>query len=88
MEANTQPCSNMPSFIDRNPENIPGRFYVDDSCIDCDFCRDHAPEFFKRHDEGSYSYVHRQPVTEAEVAAAREALDSCPSESIGEGDAP
>jgi len=26
------------------PENVPGRYYVDTQCIDCDVCRDVAPE--------------------------------------------
>lgn len=29
----------------KHPENVPGRFYVDDSCIDCDMCRTTAPSF-------------------------------------------
>jgi len=29
------------------------------------------------------SYIHRQPVTEEEIALAQEALEGCPSESIG-----
>ena len=68
----------------RNPENAPGQFYVDDSCIDCDMCRSNASEFFTRHDGGGYTYVFRQPVTETEIATARDALSNCPSDSIGE----
>ena len=30
----------------RLPDNAPGRFYVDDQCIDCDACRETAPDFF------------------------------------------
>ena len=29
-------------------ENVPGRFYVDVTCIDCDLCRNTAPLFFTR----------------------------------------
>ena len=29
------------------PENAPGRFFVDDQCIDCDACRETAPKFFR-----------------------------------------
>ena len=64
------------------PENVPGPFYVDDTCIDCDQCRSTAPQFFTRHDENGYSYVHRQPVTPEEIALAKEAME-CPTESIG-----
>ncbi len=60
-----------------------GAFYVDASCTDCDLCRNTAPAFFSRHDELGFSVVHRQPVTPKEVALAQEALEGCPSESIG-----
>jgi len=67
----------------KNPENIPGAFYVDDDCIDCDICRTNAPEFFKRQDDGGYSYVYKQPVTPEEIALAEEALTGCPTDDIG-----
>lgn len=73
----------MPNPLDRNPENVPGSFYVDNSCIDCDMCRGNAPQFFTRWDEGGYSIVHTQPVTEEEIAQAIDAMEGCPSESIG-----
>ncbi len=28
------------------PENVPGRYYVDVTCIDCDLCRETAPHKF------------------------------------------
>ena len=43
----------------RRDENVPGDFYVDSSCIDCDTCRWMAPEVYSR--AGSMSAVHRQP---------------------------
>jgi len=64
------------------PENVPGPFYVDDTCIDCDLCRSTAPQFFARNEEGGYSYVHLQPVTPEELALATEAM-ACPTDSIG-----
>lgn len=67
----------------KTPENVPGLFYVDDTCIDCDLCRNIAPNFFTRFDEGGYSYVFRQPTTPAEMAQAEEARTSCPTETIG-----
>jgi ferredoxin len=74
----------MPTLIDRKPENLAGRFYVDSSCTDCDLCRDLAPAFFRRDDETGQSFVYRQPETAEEISVAREALESCPSESIGD----
>jgi ferredoxin len=73
----------MPNLAERLPQNIPGRFYVDASCTDCDLCRMTAPEFFRRDDEIGFSIVHRQPITPAEIALAEEARDGCPTESIG-----
>jgi ferredoxin len=73
----------MANPIHKNPENVPGRFYVDDTCIDCDLCRSNAPDFFRREDSGGYSIVYRQPVTAEEILAADEALNGCPSDSIG-----
>ncbi len=40
----------MPDKNDKVKENIAGTYYVDTSCIDCDVCRDTAPENFKRSD--------------------------------------
>ena len=67
----------------KTPGNVPGAFYVDDSCIDCDMCRTVAPEFFSRFDEGGYSIVHHQPVTADEADRAQKGMESCPTESIG-----
>lgn len=74
----------MPTLIERKPENIAGRLYVDASCIDCDLCRCTAPDFFRRDDETGQSIVYRQPETAAEIALAHEALHECPTESIGD----
>lgn len=62
-------------------ENVAGDFYVDDSCIDCDACRQIAPATFRDH--GEQSSVYRQPQTDAEVLDALKALVSCPTASIG-----
>ena len=73
----------MASTIERLPQNIVGRYYVDSSCIDCDLCRTIAPAFFTRDDEIGFSIVYRQPVTPEELALAEEAREGCPTESIG-----
>ncbi|HSI88986.1 MAG TPA: ferredoxin [Pyrinomonadaceae bacterium] len=69
---------------DKLPDNTPGSFYVDKQCIDCDVCRDTAPANFTRNDENGYSFVYKQPVTQAEDELCREALDACPVEAIGD----
>lgn len=65
----------------RLPENVPGAFYVDSTCIDCDACRIFAPAVFS--DEGDQSFVFHQPESEDELLAAQKALVSCPTSSIG-----
>jgi ferredoxin len=73
-------------MADRNrklPENVPGLYYVDDTCIDCDLCRSTAPKFFIRQDEGGYTFVVRQPVPPEEIAEAEAARNECPTETIG-----
>ena len=67
----------------KNPENVLGKFYVDNSCIDCDQCGNLAPNSFKRNDDGQYSFVFKQPQTAEEFAQAEEAVVSCPTDSIG-----
>lgn len=69
---------------DKNAENVPGKFYVDASCIDCDLCRETAPEIFARQDDEGYSYVKKQPETPEEEDSAAEALEGCPVEAIGD----
>jgi ferredoxin len=66
------------------PENVPGRFYVDATCIDCDLCRETAPGNFLRHDVQRRSYVARQPSGPEEEAACLAALEECPVEAIGQ----
>ena len=68
---------------DRVEENVAGAYYVDTTCIDCDVCRDTAPDNFTRADDKGYSYVCKQPATEEEQHLCEEALASCPVEAIG-----
>jgi ferredoxin len=69
---------------DKNPLNVPGKYYNDLTCIDCDLCREIAPRVFTRDDDEGLSYVWKQPVTSEEIAAAEEARRSCPTETIGD----
>jgi ferredoxin len=74
----------MADLRNRLSENRPGKFYVDQQCIDCDVCRDTAPANFARNDENGYSYVEKQPENQQEYELCREAFDSCPVEAIGD----
>ena len=65
----------------RLPENIPGDFFVDSTCIDCDACRQIAPETFT--EDGNASIVFHQPRSEEDTQRALMALVACPTGSIG-----
>jgi glyoxylase-like metal-dependent hydrolase (beta-lactamase superfamily II)/ferredoxin len=65
----------------RLPENVPGEFYVDSTCIDCDACRQIAPQTFRDH--GDQSSVYRQPIAPDEIQRSLMALVACPTASIG-----
>jgi glyoxylase-like metal-dependent hydrolase (beta-lactamase superfamily II)/ferredoxin len=65
----------------RLPENAPGSFFVDSTCIDCDTCRQLAPATFG--ETSQFSFVKAQPRSAAERRAAYHALVACPTGSIG-----
>lgn len=69
---------------DRYEDNVAGKFYVDDQCIDCDLCRETAPNNFTRNDDGGHSFVYNQPTTDEELAQCIEAMEGCPVEAIGD----
>ena len=71
-------------MADRNKRldsNVPGNFYVDATCINCDTCRQLAPLSFE--EIGDYSAVNHQPNNEREHHQAYQALLACPVGSIG-----
>ncbi len=73
-------------MADRNlktPTNVPGAYYVDETCIDCDQCRHAAPAVFRRDDQLGVTIAYRQPTTAEETAMAEAARQDCPTESIG-----
>ena len=72
----------MADKANKYPDNVPGKYFVDNQCIDCDLCRETAPNNFTRSDEGGYSYVQKQPTAEEE-AQCKEAMEGCPVEAIG-----
>jgi len=71
----------MAKITERLPANVPGEFFVDSSCIDCDQCRQIAPTVFRA--ESDKSVVYHQPVTPEETLGAEMALLACPTASIG-----
>lgn len=65
----------------RVPRNVPGDFFVDSTCIDCDACRQIAPNVFGEGPETSV--VKAQPASSAERRDALRAMLACPTGSIG-----
>lgn len=73
----------MANIADKYAENAQGKFYVDNQCIDCDLCRETAPDNFRRNEDGGYSYVCKQPESPEEEKLCQEAMEGCPVEAIG-----
>jgi glyoxylase-like metal-dependent hydrolase (beta-lactamase superfamily II)/ferredoxin len=71
----------MANVSERLPQNVPGDFFVDATCIDCDTCSQLAPAMFRDH--GDQCSVHHQPQTDEEIRLAMMALVACPTGSIG-----
>ena len=74
----------MAEIANKYSDNAAGVFYVDTQCIDCDLCRQTAPENFDRNPDGGYSYIKKQPLDDNEVAQCQEAKEGCPVEAIGD----
>ena len=74
----------MADKADAYPDNVKGRYYCDDQCIDCDLCRETAPDNFTRNEEEGYSFVYKQPENDEERELCMQALEGCPVEAIGD----
>mgnify|MGYP000107868530 CR=1 FL=1 len=74
----------MADNTDKVEMNVDGPFYVDSNCIDCDLCRQTAPENFSRNEDEGYSYVSKQPENAEEEEQCQEAMEGCPVEAIGD----
>ncbi|MBU8870158.1 MAG: ferredoxin [Gemmatimonadales bacterium] len=74
----------MADNTDKVDSNVGGPFYVDNNCIDCDLCRQSAPDNFDRNEDDGYSFVSKQPANDDEEQACRDAIDECPVEAIGD----
>jgi glyoxylase-like metal-dependent hydrolase (beta-lactamase superfamily II)/ferredoxin len=73
----------MAKRADRLDANVDGELFVDRSCIDCDLCRQLAPEVFARSDAHAQSFVRAQPADGRARLRAAMALVTCPTASIG-----
>jgi glyoxylase-like metal-dependent hydrolase (beta-lactamase superfamily II)/ferredoxin len=71
----------MANLSKRVAEDVPGDFFVDSTCIDCDTCRQLAPAVFAEAED--HAFVHRQPESAEQRRQALRALVCCPTGSIG-----
>jgi ferredoxin len=71
---------------DKIPENVPGKFYVDKTCVPCHTCMevDGVAALLKYNDDQTYVYFHKQPATPEEVKMAEESIALCPTGAIGD----
>ena len=74
----------MADLSEKYQDNVDGRYFVDEQCIDCDLCREVAPTCFTRNDDDGHSFVFKQPENDEEEEFCKEAMDSCPVEAIGD----
>ena len=68
---------------DKYEDNAAGKYYCDTECIDCNLCRETAPDNFADHEDG-YSFVYKQPENDEEEALCVEAMEGCPVDAIGD----
>lgn len=73
----------MPDSTRKFYNNITGKYYVDEECIDCSLCSEIAPDNFTVDMEEGHDYVYKQPTTAQEEEQCIEAMECCPVEAIG-----
>jgi ferredoxin len=66
----------------RVKENVPGIFYIIETCIGCSLCYEISPRNFRMNIEEGYDYVLKQPETQEEEVLCLKAMQSCPADAI------
>jgi ferredoxin len=69
--------------LSKQPENVPGQWYVDTSCALCRLCLEEAPNLITYNPDQTAVLFFKQPETAEEVNAAQRAMDVCPTLAIG-----
>jgi ferredoxin len=67
----------------KQPENVPGKWYVDTTCVPCNSCMDEAGNLLKYSEDQSHVFFFKQPASPDEEQAAQKAAEICPTGSIG-----
>lgn len=75
----------MADYTLKLPENVPGPWYVDNTCTPCRTCMEvtGADRVLKYNADESYVFFFKQPEGEEELAIAEETLAVCPQSAIG-----
>lgn len=74
----------MADKLQKFSDNVPGKFYVDEECINCHLCSEIAVDNFKNNEEDEHDFVYKQPTNQDELETCMEAMESCPVEAIGD----
>ncbi len=73
----------MADKVSKQPQNVPGLWYVDKSCALCRLCLEEAPNLLNYTSDETAVYFSKQPETREEMAAAERAMGVCPTLAIG-----
>lgn len=63
-------------------DNVPGKYYIDTTCINCALCPAIAPSVFRESADATHSLAYHQPSTPQEVQEAEDAVSQCPTQSV------
>ncbi|MBI1387833.1 MAG: ferredoxin [bacterium] len=74
----------MADVSERYEDNAPGKHYIDKTCAFCSVCIDEAPDNIKESDDGDHCIVFKQASNDAEAESLKNAIDACPTGSIGD----
>ena len=66
------------------PDNVKGKYYVDEDCIGCSACVAEAPDNFQMNDDSSIAFVYKQPDNDTEEAVCSGTKETCPVDAIGD----
>jgi ferredoxin len=64
-------------------ENMNDKYFIDTECIACGTCLDIAPNNIKFSADNDHAFVFKQPQNDQEKKSFDEAMEGCPTESIG-----
>ncbi len=67
--------------MSKHPQNAEGKFWINqEACVACQVCTGEAPANIRFDAAAGKSYVFKQPETDQELDAVREAVVLCPVE--------